>query len=502
MSITACILALSTALPGMAQVTETEPNDGPSDANPVPMGVAVAGITCAWPEQDYFRIIVPMDGVLRVATSVSASTSTPVPGGFELQVPTDGAGTFGAAIPAVGANDVPEPDTLYFTCMQADTFFIRMAATVNNISYCYTYTFTADLLPALYVVEPEPNDVPGQAIPLAPGTSMEGHLGFKDESSTGNGQDPMDYYSCTAADDGTIRVIVEMENAGVAVSPVLIELFDASGGGAIGSQPMALGNLGVAASDTFLYDCIPAGIFYIRTLLNNATDCGISYRLRYELLPMAYTNDLEPNNAPEQAVLVDLGDAAEGHLRVNNDLYDYYKVYKADTGYLKIPWSAGLATGGTSDIQLFVAGENSGYAANYTAAIGTDGALAMDTAYFLPPAPDTVSIRVHFTTSNFCGSYRLGFQFLSNVGVEENPWAASIALFPVPAQDRVTVRYDDPRMDRLLLYDARGRAVRSLDLFVGPSSITIDVSDLMNGVYHMRFLSPNGAVHRRLVIAR
>ncbi|MDI1356277.1 MAG: T9SS type A sorting domain-containing protein [bacterium] len=74
-----------------------------------------------------------------------------------------------------------------------------------------------------------------------------------------------------------------------------------------------------------------------------------------------------------------------------------------------------------------------------------------------------------------------------------------ITIFPNPANDHLTIRSTTTAKVNYVLYDLIGRAVLSSD-FV--SVKTIDVSDLANGTYLIKFETTNGTFYKKLVVQK
>jgi len=87
----------------------------------------------------------------------------------------------------------------------------------------------------------------------------------------------------------------------------------------------------------------------------------------------------------------------------------------------------------------------------------------------------------------------------SDIVVEE------LVIAPNPVNDRLTIIGESLLKDGLLidLLDANGRIVKSSVINSGEIRVTLDVSNLLPGVYLLRLRSKNGKVKgRRIVISR
>ena len=476
------------------QLNETEPNDNFNNANPLPINTVMQGVTCAAPAVDYFRIFIPYDGVLKIHSSCVANGSV-IPNDFIFQIYTNMYGGISNYLPGVGTGTNPVVDSFSLNCVKSDTFYISIHSSSNSISYCYGYEFSFEVIPAYFNVETEPNNNPSEAINLPINTDIEGHLGFKDESSTGNGEDGNDYYRCVIPDDGIVRVYTAAENVGVATNPVNIYLSDKSGISAIAVLPMPVGSYGLPQLDTLLFDCIPSDTFYIWVNLNNATDCGISYKLRYDLIAPPFSNDIEPNNDFQHVIQVAPGDQVEGHLRYelnSGDIYDYYKLYYPDSSFLRIFSDVSINGGGPQQFVIEAFGQVSGLNGNYYALVGLNGTIGHDSTFFYPNMPDSITVRVSFTT-NQCGAYSLRFITPSTTGIESYAIPNKFNVYPNPAHSSIYIQLQ--KSDQWIkLYSLQGQCIYQEELkkFTANQPKEIDLSYLPKGIYLLKVEGKDG----------
>ncbi|MEM9834922.1 MAG: T9SS type A sorting domain-containing protein [Bacteroidota bacterium] len=123
--------------------------------------------------------------------------------------------------------------------------------------------------------------------------------------------------------------------------------------------------------------------------------------------------------------------------------------------------------------------------------ITVDDLLGVTTVSGLPDENVTLLIRV---TTRLTGAIpgAFGFQLVADVisDVDDYIFAEKLELFPNPANEQATVRFDLPEAAQLraTVYDLLGRAVVQRDLGRLPSGsqqFTINTSDLAPGVYSM-----------------
>lgn len=402
-------LLLASAMPAHAQLTESEPNNDFATANFLPADTVLSGVTCAAPETDYLYIVPPSDGVMRIITSISANTPSPIPNDLLIQVISDEIHHYGDGIPLVGANGVPITDTSTWTCIAADTvFFVVHNSTMFN-GYCYTYEVRYEMTAPHFSADVEPNNSLAEAVELPHATDVEGHLGFITDPAYG-GSDIYDYYRIVPLEDGVLRVIVESENTGVLVNPVNMHLEE------FNAQTFEVGLNSVPLADTLYWTCLRADTFHLRFAMPTFTDCGISYRLRYDILPGLFTTEQEPNNSIAEAVVLPLGTDQEGHLGfllgpLNTDWYDYYNIVLPDNG----------------DLRVIIGSENAGTVSNtvnlslegvYEQPIdmGVNGALFTDTLYWNCLTPGSYHLKFAMPTATDCGiTYRMRCDLLAPV---------------------------------------------------------------------------------------
>ncbi|HEY0978745.1 MAG TPA: PKD domain-containing protein, partial [Flavobacteriales bacterium] len=108
---------------------------------------------------------------------------------------------------------------------------------------------------------------------------------------------------------------------------------------------------------------------------------------------------------------------------------------------------------------------------------------------------------VCLTATASCGEASICRNLDISVGMpEEAARQAGISLFPSPAADRITVQAPTA-IATLQLIDAGGRITTMLP-GAGASRLTLDVQQLPAGLYAVRVLLTNGALHHiRAVVA-
>ena len=142
-------------------------------------------------KEDWFRIVVPRDGTIRLN-----------------YVPTGGLDLYWCYVYALDANNVlrdragqwkgTEPGELVVPDALPGTYYVRMHQNSAEGSYTLKYTFEQND----YATDAEPNDEQSQAVPLAEGVTVAGHLGYNYYDDTDNN----DYYRLTLDKKGTIEI--------------------------------------------------------------------------------------------------------------------------------------------------------------------------------------------------------------------------------------------------------------------------------------------------------
>jgi len=434
----------------------------------------------------------PEDGVLRVIVESENTGVLVDPVNLHLE-------EFNAQPLDVGLNSVPLADTLYWTCLRADTFHLRLAMptyTDCGVSYRLRY----DILPGFFATEEEPNNSITEAINLPLATEQEGHLGFlRGPLNT----DWYDYYHIVLPDDGDLRVIISSENAGTVSNAVNLSLEG------IDQQTIDMDVSGALFTDTLIWSCLTPGPYDLKLAMPTATDCGITYRMRCELLAPIYANDPEPNDEIPLAVTAVMGVPVDGHLRhgwLTGDLYDTYRVVKSDTGHFRIVSEAYTLQSTGQQLTLEVADHTWTPIGSFTALMGSNGIVLTDTSTVLNAPVDTLFIRVGMGTGA-CGAYRLWFGTVSTVGLGPDPVLPSVhalQVFPNPAVEELDVSYAlaSAQPVRIRLLDMHGRVVHTMAEEVKPPGdqhTVIDTRPLASGAYTVEVSASDGTGARQLV---
>ena len=131
---------------------------------------------------------------------------------------------------------------------------------------------------------------------------------------------------------------------------------------------------------------------------------------------------------------------------------------------------------------------------------GVTSSNAADTMVYLGNGGYTVTLIV----SNACGSDTLTYNINVNIGIEENPLANSLNVYPNPANSTVNINFTAvSSADAVIrLVDAQGREVMNVQERAagGEFKRELDVSQLASGIYMIEIQSGDLKAHRRLSV--
>ncbi len=131
---------------------------------------------------------------------------------------------------------------------------------------------------------------------------------------------------------------------------------------------------------------------------------------------------------------------------------------------------------------------------------GTVSSNPADTMIYLGNGSYTITLIV----TNACGSDTMTYNIFVNIGLDENPLANSLNIYPNPASYTVNVNFDAvSSADAVIrLIDAQGREVRVVNERAAGGSFnhTMDVSDLASGMYMIEIQSGDLSARRRLSV--
>ncbi|MBK9418333.1 MAG: T9SS type A sorting domain-containing protein [Flavobacteriales bacterium] len=423
--------------------------------------------------QDWYGVTLPVDGTVRIiaeAEHADAATTG------VLQVYLD-VNNSTYTLP-IGAAHVATIDTFTVRCFAAQ--FMRVKVSSGNTTVCgISYRLRFELIPQVFSNDIGPNNDPTDPEPIAVNTPVEGHLNFFGDGSS-------DWYGLPLPDDGTLRVIAEAEQHDT-ISNGLVNVYVDQLNSSI---QVPVGASSIAGLDTFYFNCVRAGLIKVAVQPANSNGCGISYRLRFGVLPPEFGNDPEPNESIATAVVVPPDTDQDGHLTyIGTSNQDYFKLWKGFPGTLRIVF-ASSTRGPSPALRVYIANTNS----TQTITTGVDGEVAYDTVLVYTANPDTVAMSIAALQGDYCGSYRFRHES-APVGIADaEAVRTAVVTFPNPSEEGVfTLRATGERMVRVEVLDLNGRTVwtrAGLDVH----QAAIDLSAHPGGVYAAQVHLADGSV--------
>ncbi|HRP01921.1 MAG TPA: YCF48-related protein [Candidatus Kapabacteria bacterium] len=99
--------------------------------------------------------------------------------------------------------------------------------------------------------------------------------------------------------------------------------------------------------------------------------------------------------------------------------------------------------------------------------------------------------------------YRYSANQVLRATIKENNLGDGIELYPIPANDKVTVK-SSVNINQIEIYNLEGRLINSLKLNhnINSNTINIDLNDLQNGEYNLLLITDTGITHKKLIIKR
>lgn len=385
-----------------AQQTEVEPNENTSQATNWTYGQTMSGSECNPPsfDADYFRIVLPFDGVITF-TATSQGTG-PSPGDLQFALfPKSG---FYQQYHTLPGSLAPTTQTFSHSCLSGDTMYVRVQESNVGNNSCIDYSMSFVVAPAVFANDLLPNDDPQAPQMITLGQTFQGHLSHLYDGS-------VDWYGVTLPVDGTLRIIAEAEHADTATAGVMSIYVDVNNT----TYYLPIGANHVSTIDTFIVRCFAAQL--VRFVLQNSGSgdvCGISYRMRIEQMPHVFANDTQPNDDPQNPQMVALDTPVEGHLaHFGDQSADWYGITLPDDGtLLVIAEAAQHDTISTGAIQFYLDQANS----NASIPVGPNAIAGLDTFEFHCLRAGLIRMRLQPGNANGCGfSYRVRFQLVPPV---------------------------------------------------------------------------------------
>ncbi|MBS1941176.1 MAG: hypothetical protein JST38_09895, partial [Bacteroidetes bacterium] len=339
---------------GAVYANDAEPNNGFGDANLNPV---LAPNTFAeghinfnhyGDNNDYYRIQTPAEGTLRITTI--AERVPAAAGNLRIYVYNSGGGQIDYYDASVGGGGDDDTTIMNFDCYGQGDYYL-LAQSTNGCGISYKLKF--ETLPAIFGSDLEPNNTTGDADAnplLVPAMFSDGHINFAHYG------DNTDYYRLHATASGVLRLTTIAERVPAAAGTLRVYVYN-MGGGQIGYYDASVGGSSDDDTTSMDFDCYAPGDYYL--LLQSVAGCGISYRLKYELLAATFANDTEPNNGFGQATVLNPDSAtATGNLNFSfyGDNTDYYRLALPAAGNISFTLDAENTAGGTLRVYLYNGG--------------------------------------------------------------------------------------------------------------------------------------------------
>ncbi|MBL0315168.1 MAG: T9SS type A sorting domain-containing protein [Flavobacteriales bacterium] len=489
-----------------SQINETEPNEPLLSGNNLPENTVLTGQTCMWNEPDFFQVVMPQDGVLRIHTGVSGEGINPSTA-LQFQLFTAANDPWYSYVPLAGENGAMMDDVFEWCCLEAGTYYIQVYSGYA-FSYCYNYTLSWELVDAAFTNDNEPNSTFATAEFLNYDESTEGHLSFYPHPQ-GSGQDGTDFYAFVPPMNGTVRLFIDSQAESTGSNNISVNIHTINGS-AWYAQSSPVASFPSTNSDTLIWECIGNDTMYFSLNTTNYYDRGYAYRIRYDVIPMVFGNDSEPNNFFAEAQLVNAFEPIEGNQYLGASYYwggtqeDIFKFYKPVDGFLKVVIHTETHTGdgtGGNTVQLYDHTANY-VGAPFTAPIGLYGVPAVDTMHFETLNADTFYLKTYSAYAYpACRSYRIELLFDEVNGVKETS-LSQLRIYPNPNNGDFQL---DTRqlagMAQLQVIDFTGRIILNEQQTLG-GTIPIRLSDVASGYYLLKIVNDGREIHQPFMVSR
>ena len=338
-----------------AKGAESEPNNTAGTADVLLLNGSNTGAIDVSGDEDWWSVTTTGDGKLDVTITISNGLN------MYCQI-YDHNGT-----------------TVFVQAYTAGTTTISQDGLAAGTYYLRVYPFYAGQLPAYTISntltvpvqanDTEPNGSFGQAKVLPLNGSRAGHIGYFYD----NVDDSTDWYKVATTSDGRLEWTITSVNG----KNVYAQLYDVNG------TTFLTGSY-TTGTATYSRDGLPVGTYYIR-IANFYFSEFSPYTISNTLIPASVANDPEPNGLFSQAVNINVGDSAYGHIGYANfngdDTTDWYKVTTTQDG--RIDFTMTSINGQNVYLQLYDNNGTTFLAGSYTTGTATyskDG-LAAGTYY-------------------------------------------------------------------------------------------------------------------------
>ena len=197
------------------------------------------------------------------------------------------------------------------------TYYVHINRSGGHGGYNLTYNF----LPNKYGNDLADNDEGGKGDFIAPGQTVQGHLGYLEGD---NYRDNNDWYQLEVPQDGIVQLTID-PNQDFGLN---INYMDFCWKNQDGNYQMRQNIFPGTSKRTLEVKDAGKGTYYVH--INRSGGHG-GYKLSYTFQPNSYRNDPEPNDAIEQATPISKDERKTGHLGFLNDKnerddHDWYRL--------------------------------------------------------------------------------------------------------------------------------------------------------------------------------
>jgi hypothetical protein len=289
---------------------DTEPNNSIATATPVSFNSVNTGHIAyrnpggSYDNYDYYVFTTPVDGNVTLSLTNNNNAYT-----YLYLYDSDGVTQLNAT-----SNNAQGGISITANGLAAGTYYAIIYAGGGSYS---GYTLTRSLTPTPFTADAEPDADTATALVMSPNSSLNGHIAHR---YNGGSYDNYDWYKIVTTQDGDISLNLTNNNDAY----TYLYLYDSDGV----TQLAATSNnaqAGISAGRTGL----AAGTYYAIVYAGGGSFSG--YTLSNTFTAAPYTNDVESNNTPATAAVLNNNPTKSGHIgyRYNGggiDDYDYWKI--------------------------------------------------------------------------------------------------------------------------------------------------------------------------------
>ncbi len=309
---------ISNTLVTPAQNNDKEPNDTKGKALNLPLNGSVKGHIGYYYKNlrdtfDWYKIIVPEDGLLRIR--ITSNNSQYV---YAYLYDNDGSTQLAASY-ANTTTDINKDG------LAAGTYYVMIKAYYGN--GFIPYTLSDSLFKPKQANDNEPNDSKSQAVTFNANSTKTGHINYYYNSES----DVADWYKITINDDGMVGLTLTSNNG----QYVWAYLYDNDGTTQLGAQ---------YTNSTMSYntDGLQAGTYYVKVSAYYSNGFA-PYTLQNTFSKYNFVKESEPDDKAYQAKTIPANETVEGHVgfyyKGSRDAIDWWKVNYTGNGSLSFTFN-------------------------------------------------------------------------------------------------------------------------------------------------------------------